>query len=294
MQKYLPYFAMVVVNLIYALNFSIAKEVTPHAIAPDALVVLRLAVCWLVVWFLGFFEDRPAVKKTDFLRFFAVALVSAVAMAAYIQGVGEVAPINGAIIYTFGPIFVVLISYFVFKEKLPASKWIGIILGFLGALALVLFGAKFAGKTYGTLRGDVLMFVGTTTHGLYLILVRPLAQKYTSLQILKVYFGLATLMLLPLGYKDLLLIDWANFSLQTWFALAYVVFAATLFTFFTNNYTVKHVGSSVTALFIFTQPLFAALYAQLMGKDEMNTFKLLCGATICLGLYLVTRQKNTF
>ena len=59
-------------------------------------------------------------------------------IAAFISGLDYSTPINSSVLIIISPIFVVILSYFIFKNNINSSKITGIFLGFIGALILIL------------------------------------------------------------------------------------------------------------------------------------------------------------
>jgi drug/metabolite transporter (DMT)-like permease len=54
----------------------------------------------------------------------------------------------------------------------------------------------------------------------------------------------------------------------------------------------KELSPTTVAVFIYLQPLFASIFAIGLGKDELNSIKIISAALIFSGVYLVTIKKS--
>ncbi|MBA3971107.1 MAG: EamA family transporter, partial [Bacteroidetes bacterium] len=97
--------SLVIVNIIYAANFSIAKEVMPSHVQPFAFVLMRVAGALLLFWLVSAFFIKEKVDKKD-LPYMAMLAVFGVALnqLLFLKGLSITQPINGAIIMTSNPI----------------------------------------------------------------------------------------------------------------------------------------------------------------------------------------------
>ena len=128
---------------IYGLNHTIAKGAMPDYVGPFAFIMLRLGGATLLFWLISIFAPKQKIEKRDWGRIFACALLGmAINMLAFFKGLQLSTPINSSVLVTITPIIVVILSAIFIKERITLNKGLGIILGFIGALALILFGAE--------------------------------------------------------------------------------------------------------------------------------------------------------
>jgi drug/metabolite transporter (DMT)-like permease len=55
----------------------------------------------------------------------------------------------------------------------------------------------------------------------------------------------------------------------------------------------RELKPTTVAVFIYLQPLFAAIIAIGLGKDQLNYVKIVAAVLIFTGVYLVTQKKPT-
>ena len=135
----LAHLSLLFANLIYALNYTFAKDVMPEYIQPSGFILLRVigAFFLFTLSYLLFIKEK--VEKEDIIRFAICGLFGvAINQLLFFEGLNLTTPINAAIIMTSNPILVIIMSLLILKEKINFRKGLGIILGIVGASSLIL------------------------------------------------------------------------------------------------------------------------------------------------------------
>jgi drug/metabolite transporter (DMT)-like permease len=281
-------------QVIYALNYSIAKDLMPTYIKPLGLVMLRISGALLLFWALSFFSKKEALEKGDLKKMMLLALFGvAVNQAFFIYGLSLTKPINSAIIMVSNPIAVMLFTIIVFKERLTALKLTGLGFGVIGAVTLLLFKAhgSFAIGSE-TAAGDLMTLVNSLSWAVFVVMAKPYMQKYQTVTVMKWIFLFGFIYICPFGMPDLLSVDWSSLSSKTLFAMAFVVVATTFLAYLLNTYALKALSSSVVSMYIYLQPFLATIIAIWLGKDELTPLKVVSGILIISGVYLAGRKPK--
>ena len=122
--------------------------------------------------------------------------------------------INSAVIITITPIFVLLLSVFLIKEKITSRRIIGIIVGLTGALGLILFANEIGQDAPNIALGNFYILLNAIFYGTYLILAKTLIDKYHPFTFMKWLFSLGLLICLPFGYDQLAVIKWSHLPFE--------------------------------------------------------------------------------
>lgn len=281
--------ALIIVNVIYAANFSIAKEVMPSHVQPFAFVLMRVAGALVLFWLVAAIFVKEKVDKKDIpymamLAFFGVALNQLL----FLKGLSITRPINGAIIMTSNPIIVIIIAAVFLKESISLQKVIGIIIGAAGALIMLLYGKNFSLGS-DTLLGDMLILINSFSWALFVVLVKPLMKKYNTFTVVKWIFLFGFLYVLPFGFGQFNEIAWSTFSPAIWRDVLFVVIAVTFIAYVLNTYALRALSPSVVSIYIYLQPFLATLIAVYIYKsDDLDMRKITAAILIILGVYLVS------
>ena len=137
----LAHSALLVANLIYAINYSFAKDVMPDFIMPAGFILLRVIGALSLFALSYFLFVNEKVEKKDIFRL-AICGVFGVAInqLLFFEGLNLTTPINAAIVMTINPILVIVLSFLIIKEAITFRKSLGILLGLVGASILILKG----------------------------------------------------------------------------------------------------------------------------------------------------------
>jgi drug/metabolite transporter (DMT)-like permease len=284
--------ALLGTNIIYGLNYVIAKGIMPDYMMPRAIIFLRVGMTVMVFWILHFIFPREKVEKRDLFKL-AICAVFGVAFnqILFFEGLNLSTPINASIIITVIPVVILVFSHFILKEKITTLKVFGIMLGAAGAL-LVILSAGSGDFRSATMLGNLLIFINAMSWALYLVLIKPLMEKYDSITIMKWVFFFGLIIIFPFTFTSFTATSFVSIPLHIWMSLSFVVFGATIIAYFLNNYSLKTVSASVNGIYIYLQPLVASIVAILFGKDQITWSKASAAILIMAGVYFVTRRPK--
>lgn len=295
MERAKPHIAILLANLIYAGNFTIAKFVVPDFILPFGMILIRVTAASAMFWIVSQFFKKETIEKQDLLRFIACAFFGvALNQMTFFKGLAQTNPINPAIMMTTTPILVLFASAVLLKEKISARKLVGIFMGMGAAVGLLLYGggsSKFE-VTSETIFGDFLVMINAASYAVYLVISKPLFQKYEPLTVIKWTFTFGIFGVLPFGGGELLETNFSALTDVAWISLLYVVIMTTFFAYLFNSWALKRVSPTIVSIYIYSQPLLAAIIAVAMGKDEVTVNKVLFALIIFTGVYLVSMPER--
>lgn len=288
------HFSLFIAQVIYALNYSIAKDLMPAYINPLGLVALRISGALILFWTLSLFLKSEKIDRADFKKLMLLALFGvAINQVFFICGLNLTKPINSAIIMVSNPIAVMIFTIIVFKEALTKQKILGLGLGLIGATTLLLFkssGAFSIGSD--TIIGDLMTLVNSLSWAVFVVMAKPYMQKYQTVTVMKWIFLFGFIYVFPFGVNDLLKVNWHSLPINIVFAMGFVVVATTFLAYLFNTYALKALSSSVVSMYIYLQPFLATLIAVILGKDTLTPVKVLSACFIISGVYLVSKRKT--
>ena len=281
--------ALLIVNILYGANYSIAKEVMPAFIHPFAFVLIRVAGATILFWLVSAIFIKEKIDKKDLPRIALLALCGvAINQLLFLKGLSLTTPINASIIMVSNPIVVLFIASILIKEKISFNKIIGICFGISGALLLLLFNKSFSFGSE-TIKGDIMILVNSMSWAFYLVLVKPLMKKYNTFTIIKWVFLIGFFYVLPFGFSEFKQINWTEIPSNIWWGIAFVVLGTTFFAYVLNTYELRALSPSVASIYIYLQPFLATLIAIFyFHNDILDLRKLTSAVLIIFGVYLVS------
>jgi drug/metabolite transporter (DMT)-like permease len=292
-QSYKAYSAALVANLIFGSSYAAVKFITPSYIHPFALNFVRVAVTLSLFWILFLFKPgKVQFDRKDLPRFLICALTGIVInQLFFIKGVSLTTVIHSSLLSLGSPIFITIIAAWLLKEGFTLLKAIGLACGVGGASILILMKDQ-SGAASNMVLGDILVLTNAISYAFYLVLVRPLMAKYSGIQVLRWIFTLGAIGILPIGLPYMLSTNWNSFDIAHWTVLAYVAIFSTFVAYLLTVQSIQLIGSSATGAFIYTQPVFAAIFAMLFTGEYFTLYKLVAAILIFTGVYLVNSKKR--
>ena len=292
-KRTLGFLAALGAAIIYGLNHTIAKNVMPIYITPFGFILLRVLGAAILFWLVSFFIKPEKIQKKDWPRLIACSFLGMVInMLAFFKGLELSTPVNSSVIITISPIIVFIFSAILLKEKIQFLKTIGIILGFMGAVILVLYTSKTGINAPNIPLGNVLFIVNSFAYGLYLVLVKPLIEKYNIITLLKWLFLLAIFLNLPVTFNEFTSVKWADLPIKNAvLPMLFVVVGTTFCTYLFNAYALRTLSPSTVSSFIYLQPIVGIVYAVSTKSDTLSLVSVMGMILIFIGIYLVTKKK---
>ncbi len=280
--------ALLLVNMIFGANYSIAKEVMPAHVEPFGFIVLRAVGAGILFFGLHSIFIREKVERKDMFRMFLCGLFGVAGnQLLFFWGLSITTPINASLIMITTPILVLIISNFLLNEKITIIKGLGILTGAAGAATIILFGKEL---TFGshTALGDLLVFINACSFGTYLVLAKPLMVKYNPFTVIRWVFFFGMILTIPFGFQDVLAVEWGSIPTLIWLCIGYVILLNTFVNYLLNFVALRRVNPSVVSIYMYLQPVFASVVALLWGKDQITVEKVIATVLIFTGVYLVT------
>jgi len=290
-KRTLAILAAVGATTIYGINHTIAKGVMPTYVKPFGFIMIRVLGATLLFWAISIWGPKEQIAKKDWGRLVLCAILGMVInMLAFFKGLSLSTPINSAVLVTISPIIVVVLSAFLIKEKITSKKAFGIILGFIGALILILFGAEIRQDAPNIPLGNMLFILNASSYGAYLIVAKTLIAKYHPFTLMKWLFTIALVINTPITISEFLEIQWVSLPLSTIGAIAFVIVGTTFLTYLFNVFALTQLKASTLSAFIYVQPVFGILFAIGSGKDTLSLVKILGAILVLLGVYFASRK----
>ena len=248
----------------------------PNYLSPNVFILLRVAGATFLFWIIRLLFVREKVERKDLLKFALCAVFGvAVNQLFFFNGLNLSSSVNAGIIMTVNPILVVILSYFILKEKITWRKSVGITIGATGAILLTLTAGTGKGDS---LLGDLFLFINASSYALYLVLVKPLMQKYKPFTVITFVFsfGLIYVLFYPPTLMDIAETNFSQIPFDILIKILYVIIAVTFLTYLLTVYGLKFLSASVSSSYIYLQPVLVMVFTFLFGMwgisdDYTNT-----------------------
>lgn len=294
-EKWHGHIAILTTNLIFGLNTPIAKTLVPEWISPYALTLLRMSFGALAFWLISLFFVSEKVSKKDLGILFFGALFGLVgAQLSFANALIYTSPVKISLIAAMTPVVVMLMAAAILKEPISLKKALGVFIGISGALLIIFHSNPSGGSGANDKIGILFCIINATTYAIYLVITRPISQRYSAITLMKWMFLFSALISLPFGFNDLT--EAKIFTLETemnvLFRISYIVIMATGVAYFLVPMALKRIRPTTVSMYNNIQPIVASIVAIMIGQDFLTWDKPAAAMLVFTGVYLVTQSKS--
>lgn len=228
--------------------------------------------------------DLP-LERRDVPKFIAYGLITSFHFLFYIGSVMYTTIAHSlSLVYT-APIMITVLTAVILKEKIPANKYIGIIIVILGIIILAGFEPQLTGSM---VMGDLMALVSALCLALYSVAGRKERNSYPLLKYVFWVYLLAALFLLPWSLVQFV---WPN-TLRQWMALGLLGLLPTTLGHTLYNAGIRYIHPTYANL-ISTQEITGGVILGLLILGEIPSKNSILGIFIMfIGLFLVLIEKN--
>lgn len=292
--KWHGHIAILTTNIIFGLNTPIAKTIVPEWISPYALTLLRMSFASVIFWVISLFFQHEKVSGKDLGILFFGALFGLVgAQLSFANALVYTSPVTISIIAAMTPVVVMLLAALVLKEPITLKKAAGVLIGASGACLIIYHSA--ANSSQGTsFTGIILCCVNVLTYAIYLVITRPISQRYSAITLMKWMFLFSAMISLPTGIGDLFSarVFGIETSVNVLLRISYTVVIATGIAYFLVPMALKRIRPTTVSMYNNAQPIVASIVAILIGQDVFTWDKPVAALLVFIGVYFVTQSKS--
>ena len=286
MSKQVKIYVAVVLSMIFWSFSFIWFKVANKTFHPITIVFIRLLFSTILMTiFLVVTKNYIKIKKSDRKLFLMLALFEP-----FFYFLGESfgltyvsATVCSVLIATI-PVFATIGAWLIFKEKLKAINYAGIILSFMGVLVFILNtdgSLSFNIKGLGLLTLAVLSAVG------YNLTLSHLIETYTPVYIVNVQNLIGATLFLPL----FMIFDFKHFiSTPFTFDMFKPIIELSIFAscgaFILFAYSVKNMGITKANVFSNCIPVFTAFFSFILMGDKLTVQNIAGMAIVIAGLFM--------
>ena len=283
--------SLLLANIIYGANYSIAKSVMPDQIKPLALVAIRSISAAALFWITSLFLPKEKVSRKDLFYLAFYSLFGVVTnQVLFLVGLNYTSPVNSSIIVSTNPIFAFILAALILKENITFMKGIGLAIGLTGVLILILENGTpdISSKTF---LGDISTLVNTISWAFYTVIIKRMLEKYHPVTVMKWTFFFGMFITVSLGFPNVKSTDWSAITFNGWMAIAFVLFFATYIGYLLISFGLRRLSPTIVSTYTYINPVIAAYLATIMGQDRIDFHMVLSAILIFAGVFVVSWQK---
>lgn len=193
---------------------------------------------------------------------------------------------NATIIVNSAPIFVAILSFIFFKERLTKGFLLSFLVTYIGIVGLIYFSNNYIN---GKLLGDILCLIAAFFYGVYLLVIARLGKENSLNIIFYTTFFCCLFSIIPMMIEGGNLIPSSSFE---WLNLILMAFLCQ----FGGQYFITHaigkISASGASIGLLMQPLTATILAAIIFSEILTSLQIIFALISLFGIYLARINLN--
>lgn len=281
-------FCLALVCILWGTTWIASKEGVSHMPALQMASIRQLIAGSLYVAFF-LYKRIPLPKGKEWTPVLVLSFLNFImSNGLSTWGVQYISAGLGAIMGAIFPLWIVVIGFFISKEKLPQKALIGLLLGFGGVC--VIFYEHLQDFLIPDFRfGIILSLIATWTWAVATLYTKKQAAKFNpyfslGLQMLISGISLYTFTTLTGNTIPLTKIPW-----ESWASIGYLVVFGSLIAFICYLFALQNLPTEQASIYAYVNPMVAVLCGWLIFHEKATAFIVIGGLITLLGVYLVNK-----
>lgn len=258
----------------------------PDYLNPSQIIVFRTVGATLLFSLLLPFTKKSRFSIKEWILIF-ICGISGVTINQFMffTGLNLTTPVEASLLHTISPIVVLILAYFITRERSSVKQISGIILGFAGALWLTLHGKSLSWSS-DHLRGDIFILVNITAYSVYLVLAKPLMARHDPIRVVFWVFFAGMIAFIPFSLNTFAGLPDIQMPEKMIWGLVYVVAGTTFLTYLLTVFGIKHLSSRTVGAYIYMQPVISGAIGVFTGNEPLTWPKVISALLIFSGVFL--------
>ena len=288
-----PYLLICLTYLMWSLNIVLGRHAAGH-VPPVTLTTWRWLLATLILLPFAWpyiTRDWPIIRgHLPILTILGVAGTTGYALFSY-WGLQYTQAINGLLIQCSMPIVVGAVSYMLVGERLTAIQIVGIVISFIGVLAILVRGDLEVLRSISFNAGDIWFIGATLVFAVYSALMKKKpAMHWLSFLGIMGMFGVAAI--LPFYAWEAAHTGVPPLDAKTIYIVVYIAIFPSILAYICFNRGVMMIGPNMAAALYPLIIVFGTTVAILFLGERPQLYHVIGSALIVGGVLLATRQSR--
>lgn len=249
----------------------------------------RMATAAIILLPIIYFKSggKSTIDKRWLLGPLAAGFITALDHASWSTAISYTTIANANLLNYIAPIWVALISWLIWKQKLPGWFWIGLCLVISGTTCI--FGSNlFLHPAFS--KGDALALLSSFFFAAYYLITqksRSRVDALTSTGLIAAGSAITLLVICLLSGAPL-----SGYPPKTWVLFLCAGIVSQVCGYFFMTYALGHIPASIVSPTMIASPVISALLAIPIAGEPLNAFQIAGGIFVFAGIFLVNKTRK--
>jgi len=293
-EKMNAYAGLIMAVFFWATNTVLARGVV-HDMNPMALSFWRWVVAFLVILP---FSVKCLLKDANEIKInkFRLAMLSFFSVTAYntllYKAAHYTTALNMSIAAAAFPTITIVIAWLVIHEIPSIPQLIGVVISAVGMLCLIVQGSFENLYNLKFNYGDLMVVGAVISWSIYSVYLRKFKIQIEPISFLTMTITLGSIFIMPFYAWEIFATQTFSLTLKVVPIILFVGIFPSILSYFWWNHGIVKVGPSISAMFYYLLPLFAAILAFIFLGEQVKLFHIFGGTLIFSGLYLAIKRTK--
>jgi len=280
--------ALIITNVIWGASIPIFKW-SLQEVPPFTFAFMRFFISAIIL--LPFTIHSLKISRQDFVSLFVLSFLGFfLHIGILLYGLSISSSVNASVIATAAPIFLLIGSAILFKEKIKSRTIVGTAISLIGVTAIILR-PIFDHGLDGTILGNSLFVLSTISFVGYTFILKNYVTHLRAVTVTFYLFAFATLTFLPFylveaTQKNILF----ALSGQAFIGILFGAVFTSVIGYILYNFAIRKVKASETGIFLYIDPFITVLIAVPLLHENI-TFTFVIGALLVfIGIFIAEKR----
>jgi RarD protein len=283
-------YLLILLAIIFWGTSFVATKTVLNEIKPVTIIILRLILASILLTIIALSTRKKfSINLKSHGWIFILALVAVFHLWIQVTGLQYTTAANTGWIIGTAPIFMAILGFFFYKEKITPLQFLGILVALAGLLLLI---GKGDITNIGLIenKGDLLVLGSAFTWGVYSMVNKKISLSYSPLMTILYLFLMMAAIIIPFNLNTETINSVINLSFSSWMwilflgifcsGIAYVIWAQAL----------RDMESAKVGAFLYFEPLVTVIAAWFFLQEEITLLMIFSGVLITAGVFIVNKE----
>jgi drug/metabolite transporter (DMT)-like permease len=283
-------YLLILLAIIFWGTSFVATKTVLNEIKPVTIIILRLILASILLTIIALSTKRKfSINLKSHGWIFILALVAVFHLWIQVTGLQYTTAANTGWIIGTAPVFMALLGFIFYKERITLLQFAGILVALAGLLLLI---GKGDIANIGLIenKGDLLVLGSAFTWGVYSMVNKKISLSYSPLMTILYLFLMMAVIIIPFNLNKETINSVINLSPVSWMwilflgifcsGIAYVIWAQAL----------RDMESAKVGAFLYFEPLVTVIAAWFFLQEEITLLMIFSGLLITAGVFIVNKD----
>jgi drug/metabolite transporter (DMT)-like permease len=288
-RKTIRYLLILLAIIFWGASFVATKTVL-HEIKPVTIIILRLILASMLLTIIALSTKRTfSINLKSHGWIFILALVAVFHLWIQVTGLQYTTASNTGWIIGTAPIFMAVLGFVFYKEKVTLFQFVGIVVAIAGLLLLI---GKGDVTNIGLIenKGDLLVLGSAFTWGVYSLVNKKISLSYSPLMTILYLFLMMAVIIIPFNLDLQTINSVISLSKLGWISILFLGIFCSGIAYVIWAQALRDMESAKVGAFLYFEPLVTVIAAWFFLNEEITLLMILSGLLITAGVFIVNKE----